>query len=145
MFYEILGLASREQIISVCEDLYNDLKAVDKDKAKYLAFEVYEHIFGCHFSPYLLDKALKAMINEDGTKGGHWTLAQTNEVARNNNVSFENFNEYDFCYVLNMMYSDYYKAVDDSINSYFKLAMKFLNDKDMPKGKAYKYYMAMNF
>ena len=44
---------------------------------------------------------------------------------------------------MNMVYSDYYGVVDDSVGSYLKLAKKFLMDKDAPQGKAFKYYMAM--
>lgn len=46
-------------------------------------------------------------------------------------------------YVLNMMYSDYYGAVPNDTNTYIRLALKFLEDKDAKEGKAYCYYMAM--
>ena len=60
-----------------------------------------------------------------------------------NDIRFTNFNEYDWNYVMNMMYSDYYGAVPNDVNSYIRLAVKFLEDKDAKEGKAYCYYMAM--
>lgn len=46
-------------------------------------------------------------------------------------------------YVFNVMYSDYFGAVPNNVESYFKLANAFLEDKDAPEGKAYLYYKAM--
>lgn len=77
------------------------------------------------------------------TKGPHWTLEQTNSVARSNGIDFDTFNEYDWNYVMNMMYSDYYGAVSNDTNMYAKLSKKFLEDKDAKNGKAFCYYMAM--
>lgn len=91
----------------------------------------------------MLEKATSSMINEDGTNGAHWTLEQTNSVAKSNGIAFDKFNEYDWNYVMNMMYSDYYGAVPNEVNSYTKLAKKFLEDKDASKGKALQYYLAM--
>jgi len=83
------------------------------------------------------------LVNEDGTMGPHWTLEQTNAVARQNNIAFDKFNEYDWNYVMNMMYSDYYGAVSNDTTSYVRLAKKFLDDKDAKDGKAFKYYSLM--
>lgn len=83
------------------------------------------------------------MINEDGTTGPHWSIEQTNTVARQNGVQFSNFNEYDWNYVMNMIYSDYYGAVPNDMSTYVKLSKKFLDDKDAPEGKALHYYLTM--
>ena len=42
-----------------------------------------------------------------------------------------------------MMYSDYYGIISNDINTYSKLAKKFLLDKDGKKGKALIYYLSM--
>lgn len=42
---------------------------------------------------------------------------------------------------MNKMYSDYYGAISNENESYYKLAKKFLDDKDTPKGKAFRYYI----
>ena len=46
---------------------------------------------------------------------------------------------------MNMIYSDYYGTVPNEISNYVKLANKFINDKDAGPGKAFKYYVAMNY
>lgn len=82
------------------------------------------------------------MINEDGTKGAHWTVEETTLVAKQSGITFDNFNEYDWNYVMNMIYSDYYGAIPNEVSSYVKLAKKFIMDKDADKGKALKYYIS---
>lgn len=103
--------------------------------------KLYIEAYGCHFNSWSLECALKGMENEDGTKGGHWTVDQTNSVARSRGYNFKDYNEYDFNYVMNMIYSDYYGVIPDSVDSYYSMAVKFLEDKDFKYGKAYKYYM----
>lgn len=44
---------------------------------------------------------------------------------------------------MNMLYSDYYGSVPDNVDTYFKMAKAFLEDKDAPEGKAFRYYKAM--
>lgn len=114
-------------------DLYDELE-----------LDLYKLVYGCHFNEAMLNKALSHMINEDGSTGGFWSLEKTNSIARNYDVKFDTFNEYDWCYVMNMLYSDYYGVVSNDTASYVSLALKFLNDKDAPPGKAFKYFLAMN-
>ena len=83
------------------------------------------------------------MINEDGTTGHYYNIDQSNAIARQHNVIFDHFNEWDWNYVLNMIYSDYYRSVTNENSSYVKLARKFIEDKDAPKGKVLHYYLAM--
>ncbi len=104
---------------------------------------LYKKIHGCHFTDWLLDKAVSKMQNEDGSSGPHWTVEQTTSVAKQNNIMFSNFNEYDWNYVMNMMYSDYYGAIPNETSYYVKLSRKFLEDKDADTGKALRYYLAM--
>ena len=63
--------------------------------------------------------------------------------ARNHDVNFKRYNEYDFNYVMNMLYSDFYGAVTNETSTYIKMARKFLEDKDADDGKALKYYWSM--
>lgn len=98
-----------------------------------------------HFTPQMLKTATKKMINEDGTKGAHWTIEETNRLMKENNIpSNEKFNPYDFNYVMNMLYSDYSQLLGGDSSNYVKMAKFFINDKDAPEGKALRYYIAMN-
>mgnify|MGYP004459354619 CR=1 FL=1 len=80
------------------------------------------------------------MQNADGTKGCHWTLEQTQDVAKQRNI---NCDPNDFWAAMNMMYSDYctvarsYSA--DNQNFYADMAVAFLRDKDAVPGKIVKY------
>lgn len=141
MHSHLLEHASREQLIEFCNNMFSELKEKMPEVYEKLEMELYETIYGCHFNEYMLNKALSCMENEDGTKGGHWSLEQTNNIANVKGFKFDSYNEYDFNYVMNMMYSDYYGAIPNENESYFKLAKKFLDDKDAPKGKAFRYYI----
>lgn len=92
------------------------------------------------FTPEKAEKWLMGMKNEDGTKGAHWSLEQTN-AYRPAEVS-----EYCWECTMNMMYSDYYSvAIAYNINVpefYADMARAFLFDKDAksPKDKISAYY-----
>lgn len=143
MHTQILKDASLSQTKDFVDKALRMIKETNKSLYESLEEYLYKEVYGCHFTEWLLKEALSTLENEDGTKGAKWSVEDTNSVARNNGVKFDTFNEYDFNYVMNMVYSDYYGVVDDSVGSYLKLAKKFLMDKDAPQGKAFKYYMAM--
>lgn len=143
MHKHLLKDASEEQLREFMDDALTMIKETNKDLYDSLELYLYKEIHGCHFSDWLSDKALSKMYNEDGTTGGHWTVEQTTSVAKQNNIIFDKFNEYDWNYVMNMIYSDYYGAVPNETSSYVKLSKKFLEDKDAKQGKALAYYLAM--
>ena len=143
MHRKILEDATMEQLEKYLDDQLMLVKQRDYEMYEELEIDLYKEVYGCHFNDWMLEKALKKMVNEDGTYGGHWTVEQTNSVAKNMGISFTNFNEYDFNYVMNMLYSDYYGAVNNDPNTYARMAKKFLDDKDAYGGKAFRYYLAM--
>lgn len=143
MHRKIVEDASLEQLKEFTIYSIDMVKKVDPELYKDVEMYLYKEVYGCHFTKWLLEKATSEMENEDGTKGGHWTVEQTTMVARSNGIEFKTFNEYDFNYVMNMLYSDYYGSVPNETNVYVKMARKFLEDKDAEEGKALKYYLAM--
>lgn len=113
------------------------------DKYYDIKNDIYVLMHGYHFNEEMLECAYDHMINDDGTKAPKWTLEQTTQVAKSNGITFDHFNEYDWNYVMNMMYSDYSSIFADNLTYYLKLSTKFLMDKDAPKGKALRYYLAL--
>lgn len=143
MHKKLIEEATQEQLKEYVKDSLTMLKETHPDIYEDLEMYLYKEIHGCHFNAWMLECALKGMINEDGSSGGHWTVEQTNAVARQNGIVFDNFNEYDWNYVMNMVYSDYYGAVSNDTSSYVRLAKKFIMDKDAKNGKALTYYLSM--
>ena len=144
MHRKIIEEATQEQLKDFAYRAFDMIKRnVDEETYEDIEMILYKDVHGCHFTKWLLEKAYCCMENEDGTKGAHWTVEQTTGVARNAGITFDHFNEYDWNYVMNMMYSDYYKAGGNNVNFYVELAKAFLMDKDAPEGKALKYYLAM--
>ncbi|MBP5698837.1 MAG: hypothetical protein J6W96_04865 [Alphaproteobacteria bacterium] len=89
-----------------------------------------------HFTKETAEYVVSRMSNKDGTTGEHWNYETTMKVMDGD------FNEADWYYVLNMIYSDYYKS-GRSDETYIGLAKDFMDDKDAPEGKAKRYYKAM--
>lgn len=141
MHKKLLEQASPEQIKEFAVDAMSMLKETNPETYATLEMHLYKELYGCHFNDWLLEKATSTMDNEDGSVGKHWSLNDTNQVARQYNISFDTFNEYDWNYTINMIYSDYYGAVPNELGTYVKIAHKFLKDKDAEPGKALKYYL----
>lgn len=110
-------------------------------------FERHEYMYGPHFTEECATKVVSKMQNEDGTMGQHWSLAETTAVASKYGVSFSprKYNKYDWYVALNMVYSDYYKFVIDTLHTddvkhFVELAKAWLDDKDVTEGKMWYYY-----
>lgn len=141
MHKTLIKEATEEQLREFITDALSMLKETHHDLYEDLELHLYKELHGCHFTEWLVERATSSMINEDGTTGRHWTVEQTTSVAKSNGIVFEHFNEYDWNYTMNMIYSDYYGSVTNDTSNYVKLARKFLEDRDAPEGKALKYYL----
>lgn len=144
MHKQLIEHATLQQLKDFTSDTLSMLKATDKHLYEQLEMSLYKEIYGCHFNEWMLAKATADMVNEDGTHGAHWTLDQTTSVAKQYSINFDRFNQYDWNYVMNMVYSDYYGVVSNDVSSYVKIAKRFLEDKDGKEGKAFYYYMTMS-
>lgn len=83
--------------------------------------------------------AVSKLKNKDGTMGEHWNYDTTEKVLYSKGYDFD---DADWYYALNMIYSDYYKS-GRSDDTYIELAHDFLSDSDAPKNKAKRYFLAM--
>ena len=143
MHHKMLEEATHEQLKSYLYDQFDRLKNSMPELYKEMECELYEHIYGMHFTPWKYDWAVSKLENRDNTIGAHWTVEQISDYAKSRGVPTSSYNIYDFAYVMNIMYSDYYGSVPDNVDTYFKMAKAFLEDKDAPEGKAFRYYKAM--
>ena len=87
------------------------------------------------------------MENEDGTKGPRWSVEEAERVAQQFGVNLksEKFNKYDWYVALNMIRSDFYRAVvnitgSDNVKHFVELTKAWLNDKDIEEGKMWYYF-----
>lgn len=84
------------------------------------------------------------MENADGTKGPHWSMDQTKQVAAQKNVSE---NPLEFWVAMNMMYSDYCAMAKkhnvNTVDFYVDMAKAFLDDKDAKPDKLGRYYYSI--
>lgn len=141
MLMKMLSEATPSQLEEFASLLKSEISQGSINK---LCEGLYRLIYGSHFNEWSLKEALSSMKNEDGSEGGHWSVEQTMSMAEERGVPLDgSFNEYDWCYAMNMVRSDYYGSVPDETSSYVALARRFLEDRDAPPGKAFRYYMCM--
>lgn len=119
------------------------IKVEHPDRYQDIKTNLYILVNGYHFDEDTLNDIYEDMVNDDGSRVPKWSVEETNSVARSNGISFRDFNEYDWNYAMNMIYSDYCEVLGDNVTSYVRMAHKFLNDKDAPDGKALRYAMCM--
>lgn len=143
MHKELIKHIPEEKLRDIFIDALSMIKETNHQLYETLETYLYREVYGNHFSQWLLERALKTLDNEDGSKGGHWSVEQTTSVAKNMGINFDRFNEYDWNYTMNMIYSDYYGVVSNDTSVYAKMAKKFLLDKDGRDGKALCYYLMM--
>ena len=110
-------------------------------------FEDVEGIFSKHLTMSKAKKLVSELENDDGSTGEHWTPEQISIVWKNAGypLETEDYNHAEIYYVMNMVYSDYYKMYKDNVASYLMHTYLFLNDKDwenedMSKAKWYACY-----
>ena len=143
MHTKMIEEATPEQLKSFLLDQFDELKRSMPDLYEDMECELYEHIYGPHFNKWKYEKAVGELVNRNGTKGAHWSVSDVNNYAKQHGATYRNYNEYDLAFALNMVYSDYFGAIPDSVDSYYRVAVAFIEDPDAPTGKAYRYYKAM--
>lgn len=85
-----------------------------------LKIERHEAMYGPHFNEECALKAVSKMENEDGSRGEHWSLEETTSIANQYGINLkgEKYNKYDWYVALNMIRSDYYRAVVTMTNGF---------------------------
>lgn len=133
---KIISEGSPAQMRELKEVMIESICKLDEKDYKETELELHEIVYGEHLGEYLAKKWVSSMENKDGTKGGHWTVEQTESVRRQYAPKMDSN---DWYAVLNMMYSDYYNPKFDT-SDYIELAKDWLNDKDIGEEKTLKYY-----
>jgi hypothetical protein len=132
IYTEYGSTADMEHLENKLAEFIDDVEGVDD-------FVCDLEAYICPFkSKKTVERIVSKFVNEDGTKGGHWTYDQAKSVAESHGVSDVN----EFYFVLNMMWADYYNPKFGT-DEYVKLALQFINDKDAPKDKAARYVRAV--
>lgn len=124
-------------LTDIFDAYFTELEVEDSEAYWEVMTDIYELIIGEHFDEECVLYAVSEMVNEDGTIGGHWTIEETADVLSSAGLPYDPF---DWHYVLNMVYSDYSLLIGSDTAKYIAFAKAWLDDKDAPKGKAYKYW-----
>lgn len=108
-----------------------------KDMPKQFSRKMHEDEYGCHiYDEELYNEAVSHLkwANEKGM-GAKWDV---NTIVKLSEINFEDvdvkFYEYDYAFVVNMLWSDYCHIFTET-SYYLKMAKMYLTDPDYP-GKA---------
>lgn len=132
-------IETMEHLTKKIDHFVEDVREKHPDMVEHFLIKV-DLLLNPHFTKETSKYAVSKMQNKDGSVGEHWSRETTDKVLESKGY---NFNHCDWYYVLNMMYSDYYKS-GRSDETYIELACDFLSDKYAPHDKAKKYYKAMH-
>ena len=155
---ELLGEKKMSEAVaeklSVYRGAYKSLCMLERKKKKEYAAAWMEHPAPAadlvsdhiHTGTAPLTKAdavawVEEMENADGTRGGHWTMEETEKVRTQKNIGCDPVM---FYAAMNMMYSDYCRAAEkagaSTVELYARMAEAFLQDKDAQPDKLERYY-----
>lgn len=100
------------------------------------------HVRSMKLTQDMAEEWMDGLQNEDGTRGPHWSMAQTKQVMSQKGIDADPIQ---FYAALNMIYSDYYKVLKkyglaDKMDVYVDLACAWLNDRDAVRDKAGAYF-----
>lgn len=101
-------------------------------------YPMYTYLYGEHFNSELATEAVQGMDNINGTKGETYTFPACVDAAEKLGLSWEKYNKFDWYFTLNMIASDYAGIVEDV--KFVEIAKAWLEDKDVPEGKALRYW-----
>lgn len=88
----------------------------------------------------LAEEWVSNMENADGTRGGHWSMEQSEQIRKQHGFDCDPIK---FWVTINMMYSDYCAAAKkngcNTVDFYADMAHAFLDDKDAQPNKLARY------
>ena len=119
-----------ESLKEECPEMYHIIK-----------FKLYEMINGPHFTKDLCEEALECIMEDYKAKEAEFEYEESKQVAKKFGVEFEDFNEHDWHYALNICYHLFKDLCKDDIQMCAKLTYLWLRDKAIPEGKAFYHYM----
>lgn len=132
-------IETMEHLTHKVDHFVEEMREKYPDKVEHFLLKV-DLLLNPHFTKETSKYAVSKMKNKDGTTGEHWNYDTTTKVLESKGYDFK---PCDWYYVLNMIYSDYYKS-GRSDETYIELACDFLDDEDAPDDKAKRYYKAMH-
>lgn len=93
-----------------------------------------------HLDKQTAEKWMESLHNEDGTKGPHWTIEQTNQVLNKKGFALD---PVEFWAIMNAVYSDYAAVAKkynvNNVDYYADLAKAWLTDADAVPNKPWVY------
>lgn len=131
------GLPKEKTDSFLCEEL-ESLKKNDGRMYKRFVDRLYTSSYGSHFNEELYREAVELLPT-----GEHWSFREIGDYTSKKGLKYDDgFNEYDFAYVMNLLYSEYHEIIANT-DMYYAMAKAFLAEPRNRHGKAYRYYRCL--
>ena len=117
-------------------DMYYEVEHCSPHLHHCVKMKVYELAYDCKLKKDIAEYLVK-MLKADGEK---WTMETTTQVAKQSGITFSDYTECTFYYMMNRMWTDFSSTLGTDANLYVKMVKSFLHCKDADK-KAFKYAM----
>lgn len=121
-----------EELGEIFRDMYEHIEECDPEEAHDIKTKMYEMACGKVITEEMAHEWVNSMLPYHE----HWDKETTESVRNERGIEVEPTEWY---VVLNMMYNDYFKAIQDDTETYIKLAIQWLKDEDAVKDKLYEY------
>lgn len=131
-------LEKQEKLKKIVCDSIDRMKRYCPEEFYTTIYRIHCVAYGPHFDEHLAKKAVGRLRNVDGTVGEHWSMEQTDSIAKQEKIR----HKADFYYVMNMLHSDYAEILGNDAATYVKLAKAYINDQDSPEGKPFILWLA---
>ena len=123
-----------DKLSEMMVDMLYDLKKYNEDDFCDYKMDLYIMAYGKVLNEHMAENIIKNMK----PYGMHWTMAQTEDVRKSNNLS--SIRPVDFWIVMNMTYNDYRDIFEDDLNMYVKYSKAFILDEDAKESKVFTYF-----
>lgn len=142
-YLEIMELVAsdrekQEMLKEIVCDTIEKMKMYCPEEFYSTIYKIHCVAYGPHFDESLARKAVSRMKNVDGSIGEHWSMEQTDTIAKQEKINHKE----DFYYVVNMLYSDFSEVLGSDASTYIKMAKAYINDPDASDGKPFKLWLA---
>lgn len=112
---------------------------IGKDALCKSYYDLHVLLWDAHFTKDTAIYAVSCMENSDNTVGEKVTKEVTDKWYKAYGFNGDTFNDWDWYYVVNMVFSDYGTLYDNE-ESLSLIAKAWICDKDVPEGKAFRYW-----
>jgi hypothetical protein len=136
--FSSMNESKKDALMEIFEEMFCDIKITNPEKYHHLEYEVMTIANKGHFDDKIYRKAVSCLLKKYDVTNLHWSLEQTDAVAKNLGYRWDEYNNYEFNFVMNMLHCQFHEIASIEATTYAKMANKWLEEHE---NKVLKYFM----